>query len=124
MYELEPVVVSDFSKAMSFWRTVLSTIGYSPQHEFTLLQTFGKAPHCPNFSIVQGCCIDKCVIRLQVEDSEEVEEFYKKACEVGAKEVDAPEVEGDRYVAKFLDLDGNTVEVYCGEISESQESQV
>jgi hypothetical protein len=122
MFQLEPLIVSDFSKAMSFWRPVLSTIGYSPQHEFTLLQTFGKAPHIPNFSIVQGIC-EKTTVRLQVEDSEEVEEFYKKACEKGAKKVSEPEVLGGRFSGRFEDLDGNTVEVYCEELQESQESQ-
>ena len=116
MFELEPVVVSDFSKAMEFWRAVLSTVGYAPQHNFTMLQTFGKAAHCPNFSIVQGSGdnLAKRVIRLQVDDSEEVEEFYKKAVSTGGKEVEVPDlVDGHRYVGKFLDLDGNIVEVYC-----------
>lgn len=116
MYELEPVVVSDFTKAMDFWRTVLSTVGYAPQHQFTKLQTFGKAAHCPNFSIVQGSKenLSKRVIQLQVDDSEEVEEFYKKAVATGGRQVEVPDlVDGHRYVGKFLDLDGNTIEVYC-----------
>lgn len=109
-------MVSDFPKAMDFWRAVLSTVGYAPQHQFTKLQTFGKAAHCPNFSIVQGSKenFSKRVIQLQVDDSEEVEEFYKKAVATGGKEVELPDlVDGHRYVGKFLDLDGNTVEVYC-----------
>jgi hypothetical protein len=120
MYELEPVVVSDFPKAMDFWKVVLGTVGYAPQHEFTKLQTFGKAAHCPNFSIVQGSRenFSTRVIRLQVDDSEEVEEFYKKAVAAGAKTVEVPDlVDGHRYVGKFLDLDGNTIEVYCEGIS-------
>jgi predicted lactoylglutathione lyase len=118
MFELEPIVVSDFSKAMEFWRTVLGTVGYAPQHNFAALQTFGKSAHCPNFSIVQasGGNITKGVIQLQVEDSEEVEEFYKKAIVTGARGVDEPDlVDGGRFMARFLDLDGNTVEVYCDE---------
>lgn len=116
MFELEPIVVSDFSKAVEFWRAVLSTVGYAPQHNFTMLQTFGKAAHCPNFSIVQGSgdSLTKRIIQLQVDDSEEVEEFYKKAVSTGGKGVEVPDlVDGHRYVGKFLDLDGNTVEVYC-----------
>ena len=116
MYELEPVVVSDFTKAMDFWKTVLSTVGYAPQHQFTQLQTFGKAAHCPNFSIVQGSKdnLSKRLIQLQVDDSEEVEEFYKKAVATGGKQVEVPDlVDGHRYVGKFLDLDGNTIEIYC-----------
>ena len=116
MFELEPVVVSDFPKAMEFWSTVLSTVGYAPQHNFSKLQTFGKVAHCPNFSIVEGSRenFDKCVIHLQVDDNEEVERFYEKALERGGKGSKGPDlVEGRRFVGMFLDLDGNTVEVYC-----------
>jgi hypothetical protein len=116
MYGLEPVVVSDFGKANEFWKTVLSTVGYAPQHHFDNLQTFGKWAHCPNFSIVQGVTGTpiKQVIQLQVEDSEEVLEFYKKAVALGGKKVEVPElVDGQRFMGKFLDLDGNTIEIYC-----------
>jgi predicted lactoylglutathione lyase len=116
MYELEPVVVTDFNKANEFWRGVLGTVGYAPQHNFANLQTFGKWAHCPNFSIVQANTGRpmKRVIQLQVDDSEEVVEFYKKAVATGGKEVEVPElVDGERFVGKFLDLDENTVEVYC-----------
>ena len=116
MYELEPVVVTDFNKANEFWTGVLRTVGYAPQHNFANLQTFGKWAHCPNFSIVQANTgrPTKRIIQLQVDDSEEVVEFYKKAVASGAKGVEVPElIDGQRFMGKFLDLDGNTVEVYC-----------
>ena len=126
MHGLEPIAVSDFSKASEFWSSVLGTVGYAPQHQFAQIQTFGKHAHCPNFSIVQG---DKerlatRVIQLQVEDSEEVEELLRRAEAVGGKKVEHPDlVDGSRFMGKFLDLDGNTVEVYCWEEGqmESQE---
>lgn len=118
MFDLEPLVVSDFPKAKEFWGGVLSTVGYAPQHDFVELQTYGKTAHCPNFSIAQGDRerLLKRVIRLQLDDSEDVEELYKKAVAIGAKGLKVPElVDGDCYMGAFLDLDGNTVEVYCQE---------
>jgi predicted enzyme related to lactoylglutathione lyase len=127
MHGLEPIPVADFSKATEFWSSVLGTVGYAPQHQFAQLQTFGKAPDCPNFSIVQGQKekLGKREIQLQVEDSEEVVELVRRAVKVGGKKVEVPELVegGERFMGKFLDLDGNTVVVYCWEEggSESQE---
>jgi predicted enzyme related to lactoylglutathione lyase len=118
MHGLEPIPVSDFTKAMEFWQPLLETVGYAPQHNFTGIQTFGKTAHCPNFSIVQG---DKerfttRNIRLQVVDSEEVEALLRKAVALGGTEIEWPDMmEGDKFMGKFLDCDGNTVVVYCQE---------
>ena len=126
MHDLEPLAVIDFPKAMEFWKMVLGQIGYAPQEGFPNIQTFGKESYCPNFSIVQGNGerFDRHVIYLQVDDSEEVEAVYGKAIAAGGKRilVDDKEVgkpgfvDGDRFMAKFLDLDGNTVEVYVADL--------
>ena len=124
MFDLEPVTITDFSKARKFWMTVLGQIGYRPQHGFPNLQTFGKSAHCPNFSIVQGTSknFSQTVIYLQVDDAEEVHAIYCEAIAAGGKDVIIDECResattnrnGSRW-ARFLDIDGNTVEVYVEE---------
>jgi hypothetical protein len=123
MFALEPVTVTDFSKAREFWMTVLAQIGYRPQHCFPKLQTFGKTAHCPNFSIVQGTSenFNQTVIYLQVDDAKEVHAIYSEAIAAGGKEAAVDERRQDATVrnsshwARFLDIDGNTVEVYVEE---------
>ena len=124
MFALEPVTVTDFSKAREFWMTVLGQIGYRPQHCFPNLQTFGKTAHCPNFSIVQGTSknFSQTVIYLQVDDAEEVHAIYCEAIAAGGKDVIIGERRESATInrhgsqcARFLDIDGNTVEVYVEE---------
>jgi hypothetical protein len=122
MFALEPLVVSDFPKAKEFWMAVLRQIDYEPQHDFTNLQTFGKSSDCPNFSIVQGHAdnLDLGPILLQVDSKEQVKAVYEKAVTVGGKpiKVDAAggKTEEDQSRAKFLDFEGNIVEVYVGKM--------
>jgi len=125
MFALEPVTVTDFSKAREFWKTVLRHIGYSPQHRFPQLQTFGKAPHSPNFSIVQGTGghFKQIVIYLQVDDAKDVSAIFNEAIAAGGKSLAGEDGGGSGRVsdqnagqrASFLDIDGNTVEVYVGD---------
>lgn len=123
MFALEPVTVTDFSKAREFWMSVLGQIGYRPQHCFPKLQTFGKTAHCPNFSIVQGTKenFNRTVIYLQVDDAAEVHAIYSEAIAAGGEKVTIEEgtehatVPNSRHWARFLDIDGNTVEVYVEE---------
>ena len=124
MFALEPVTVTDFSKAREFWKAVLGQIGYSPQHCFPQLQTFGKAAHCPNFSIVQGTGKDvkQIIIYLQVDDAKDVRAIFNEAIAAGGKSPVGEDCQGlasDENTserARFLDIDGNTVEVYVGEL--------
>jgi len=123
MFALEPLTVTDFSKAREFWKTVLGQIGYKPQHYFPQLQTFGKAADCPNFSIVQGTSdhFQQRVIYLQVDDERDVHSIFNGAIAAGGKEVVTGDCEGvvsdgkTRHRTRFLDIDGNTVEVYVVE---------
>jgi hypothetical protein len=122
MFALEPLVVSDFAKAMEFWEAVLRQIDYEPQHDFTNLQTFGKSSDCPNFSIVQGNAenLEHGPILLQVDSEEQVKAVYAKAVTVGGKPIKVDAAEGERDEdqsrAKFLDFEGNIVEVYVGKM--------
>jgi catechol-2,3-dioxygenase len=122
MFALEPLVVSDFPKAMEFWTAVLGQINYEPQHDFTNLQTFGKSSDCPNFSIVQGHAetLDHGRILLQVDNKDQVKAVYAKAVAVGGKPIKVDAVEGqtdeDQSKATFLDFEGNTVEVYVAKM--------
>jgi len=105
------------AKATEFWAKVLGMVGYEPQQNLVTMQIFGKAAHCPSFAIAQGEKGGTSALQLQVEDSEEVEEVYRKAIAVGAKEVSNLNWvdDGDRFAAKFEDIDGYVVEVYCKE---------
>lgn len=122
MFALEPLTVTDFSKAREFWKTVLGQIGYKPQHHFPQLQTFGKAAHSPNFSIVQGTSdhFTQTIIYLQVDDEKDVHSILNGALAAGGTDVVSEDCEGwvsdgsTRHRARFRDIDGNTVEVYVG----------
>src|SRR5579859_1320957 len=116
MYALETLPVSDFTKATIFWTAVLSTVGYAPQHQFPMLQAFGKSPDRPSFAIGQGSGNNpyKSTFRLQVESDREVESVFRKAITAGGKEIQKPRNSetANIYTAAFYDLDANRVEVY------------
>jgi predicted lactoylglutathione lyase len=130
MFDLDPLVVSDFPKAMEFWKAVLEQIDYAPQHKFNNnFQTFGKSSDCPNFFIAQGHAenLEHGRILLQVDNKEQVKAVHAKAITVGGKRIKVDKVEGeadegeadeDQSRATFLDLEGNIVEVYVAKRDE------
>jgi predicted lactoylglutathione lyase len=126
MFDLDPLVVSDFPKAIEFWKAVLEQIDYTPQEKFNNnFQTFGKSSDCPNFFIAQGHAenLEHGRILLQVDNKEQVKAVHAKAMTVGGKRIKVDDkVEGkadeDQSRATFLDLEGNIVEVYVAKEDE------
>ena len=115
MFDLEPVVVSNVDKRKEFWTELCGIIGFELQHDFTNYLTFGKWAHSPSFAIAQASeqNFPRRVYLLSLAGTEEVKAFYRKAITIGAKEVEVPDAVGHVFMAKFLDLDGNTMQLYC-----------
>ena len=118
MFPVDPITVSDYTKAREFWTSVFKTVGYSPQHEFEGYQTFGPKEDCPNFSIAELRSpgpSPKQHLKFEWDDEKLVRDFYKKAVEAGATALKTPGLvsEYEVILGRFLDLDGNMVDVFC-----------
>lgn len=99
--------VSDFEKSKDFYEKVLSVIGIKKVMEHDKAVCFGQvwiAEGNPN----------KFHLAFRVDSREEVDNFYKKALELGATDNGAPGIRENyapNYYACFWhDFDGNNIE--------------
>lgn len=107
--------VSDVEKAKAFYEEVLAEIGLVKKIEHGPSAGFGKDSdnYAAELWVVPGNP-NKTHIAFRVDSDEEVDNFYKKALELGATDNGAPGIREhyapNYYACFFHDEDGNNIE--------------
>ena len=105
--------VSDIEKAKEFYEKVLAEIGLSIKSDFGSSVGFGRDDSSNELWLVEGNP-NNFHLAFRVDSEEEVNNFYNKALELGAKDNGAPGIREhyapNYYAAFFHDLDGNNIE--------------
>lgn len=120
MYHHIAIYVKDYEKSKNFYTEVLKTIGYELNVDYGVYCGFNKF----KFGIAQAKDnnITKSHIAFIANNKEEVDSFYQKALELGAKDNGKPGVReqyireeygnGNNYYAAFVyDYDGNNIDL-------------
>ena len=115
------VGTNDFARSASFYDALLGALGAARGMEADDFIAWGKEPNTPMFSIhipADGNAAtvgNGTMIAIQAKNSEQVNDIYHKAMELGAQDEGKPGPRGDTgfYAAYFRDLDGNKLNVHC-----------
>lgn len=120
MFHHIAIYVKDYEKSKKFYTEVLKIIGYELNADYGVYCGFNNF----KFGIAQAKDnnITKSHIAFIANNKEEVDSFYKKALEYGAKDNGKPGVReqyireeygnGNNYYAAFVyDYDGNNIEI-------------
>lgn len=103
-----------FDRLVSFYKAVLTPLGYRLVMEFPGAVGFGH--EAPTFCIGEADTVSSLHVALSAESRAAVDAFYAAAMAAGAKDNGAP---GERdyapnyYAAFVLDPDGNNIEAVC-----------
>ena len=107
--------VSDIEKSKDFYEKVLSEIGLIKKSDFGSSVGFGGGDSSSSNELwlVEGNP-NNFHLAFRVDSEEEVNNFYNKALELGARDNGAPGIREhyapNYYAAFFHDLDGNNIE--------------
>jgi len=111
---------NDFDRAAKFYDELLATIGATRFMEMDSFIAWSNNPQQAGLSIIKphdgnsATAGNGTMIALGVENTDQVDAFYKKALELGAKDEGAAGPRGDTfYAGYFRDLDGNKLNVFC-----------
>lgn len=111
---------NDFEKSVAYYDELMKTIGAGRFMESDTFVVWSKSPDSPGFSVTkpfdgQPATVGNGVmIALQMDTTEEVDQFYNKAIELGGTDEGkpGPRGEGGFYSGYFRDLDGNKVSAF------------
>jgi catechol 2,3-dioxygenase-like lactoylglutathione lyase family enzyme len=108
--------VKDFKKSRDFYVSVLACIGLPILEEGPGWAMLGKTK-CDVWFGEEGQIVTPLHIAFVAETHGQVEEFYKKAMELGAKDNGkpdyCPEYSPTYFAAFIIDLNGHNLEVVC-----------
>ncbi len=111
---------NDFDKAAEFYDALLGTIGAARFMESDRFIAWANAPGSPAVSIIKpfdgetATIGNGVMISLVMNSTEQVDDFYKKALELGGSDEGepGPRGEGGFYAGYFRDLDGNKLNAF------------
>jgi len=108
-------------KAEKFYDALLKEIGGARFMETEQFTAYATTPEQPGIGITKpfdgkpATVGNGTMVALKVDSPDQVNSFYKKAIELGAKDEGKPGPRGDSgfYAGYFRDLDGNKLNVFC-----------
>ncbi len=106
------VPVSNYSTAKSFYREVLSTLGYQNNMEFGHAAGFNDGKNT-DFWISEEKTVVPTHLAFRARGRKQVEDFYKAALAAGAKDNGSPgyrDYSPGYFAAFVLDRDGHNIE--------------
>jgi predicted lactoylglutathione lyase len=111
----------DIERAAAFYDELLREIGASRFMETDTFIAWAVSPGKPALSVTKpfdgnpATVGNGVMVALAVDSQEKVNEFHKRAMELGGKDEGAPGPRGDGgfYAGYFRDLDGNKLNVFC-----------
>lgn len=112
---------NDKARAEKFYDELFKEIGGKRVMESEKFTAYGTAPDKPGIGITipfdgkPATIGNGVMVALDVKTPQKVDEFYKKAISLGAKDEGAPGPRGDQgfYAGYFRDLDGNKLNAFC-----------
>lgn len=116
MFHHVQIAVSDFPRALVFWRAALEPLGFVAQHVDEAGKSAGFGPPGkPELWIGVGSRSKGPVhLALQAKDAEAVKRFHSAAVAAGGRDHGAPgprpDYGADYFAAFIIDPDGNNVE--------------
>ena len=107
-------------RAVKFYDELLKELGGKRFMETEQFTAYSSAPGKPGIGITKpfdgkpATVGNGTMVALEVESTQKVDSFYKKAMTLGAKDEGKPGPRGDSgfYAAYFRDLDGNKLNVF------------
>jgi predicted lactoylglutathione lyase len=111
----------NIERAAAFYDELLREIGASRFMETDTFIAWAVSPGKPALSVTKpfdgnpATVGNGVMVALAVDSQEKVNEFHKRAMELGGKDEGAPGPRGDGgfYAGYFRDLDGNKLNVFC-----------
>ena len=111
---------NDLPRAAAFYDALLAEIGAKRMMEFERGIVWGVAQDKPSLGILKpfdgkaATVGNGVLVALAVESRAKVDQLYKKALELGAKDEGPAGPRGEGfYAGYFRDLDGNKLDVFC-----------
>lgn len=113
---------NDLERGVKFYDTLLAEMGAKRfMEEKGVFVAWAVDPEAPSIALTKPfdgnppTVGNGVMVALVMEKPEQVDSFYKKALELGAKDEGAPgpRGEGGFYAAYFRDLDGNKLNCFC-----------
>ena len=119
MFHHVQISVSDFPRALRFWKSALEPLGYVAQYVDEAAKSAGFGPPgTPRLWIGAGPSKGVVHLALEAKNEEAVKRFYAAALASGAKDNGPPGPRpdyGPKYWAAFvIDPDGNNIEAVVG----------
>lgn len=106
--------VRDYGRSKKFYTDVLATLGYTQNMEFDEAAGFNDGKNTDLWISKSEREIDPAHVAFEAKSKAEVEAFYKKALDLGAKDNGAPGYRTDYwpgyYAAYVYDPDGHNIE--------------
>ena len=111
---------NDLPRAAAFYDKLLAEIGAKRLMEYDRGYAYGESMDRPSLAIVTpfngkpATVGNGVMVALGVDSRAKVDQFYKKALELGATDEGPAGPRGDNfYAGYFRDLDGNKLSVFC-----------
>lgn len=111
---------NDLKRAAGFYDALFAGLGAKRVMEFERMVIWGSAPNAPMFGICtpydgqKATAGNGTMISLGVSTKDQVDQLYRKALELGAKDEGAPGSRGPGfYIGYFRDLDGNKLNFFA-----------